>query len=138
MEKALVFSVDKAKYCIDVNRVQEIIILKGDISKIPGQEEYYDGSTLVREDVVNIINAAKLLGINEEMEENTQKDFLIILNQDEDKTIRKGLRVKNVENILDVKEMEFQTLGFVENELVDKALIYKHDDETDILAVLNL
>ena len=137
IEKALIFTVNKCKYCLDVSKVQEIIILKEEISKLPKQKDYFDGTILVRDNVVNIINTAKFLGMESEPLKKGE-DFLIILNNKEDGTNRKGLRVKSVENILDVSNVEEKSLGIVKSEYAQEAFILSNGDKEEIVVILNL
>ncbi len=93
-EQLVTFSIDNEEYGIRIMQVQEINRIQ-DITHVPRAPYFIDGMTNLRGDVIPVINARKLFGLeNQEIDDRTR---VIIVDVYGHKT---GLRVDQVNEVL--------------------------------------
>ena len=90
------FDVDGQEFAFSIGKIQEIIILN-DVTPIPQVEDYMEGVTNLRGDIIPIINLRQLFGM--QPVEQRRDSRVIVVNVAE-KTI--GCRVDSVRQVLTI------------------------------------
>lgn len=131
--KILSFKINKSKYCLDVDNIQEIVTLSGKISKIPGSNEYIEGMCLVRDKAIVVFNLAKYLGLNDSFEKNTM--IILMPKNKDDRPI--GLLINEVEKIIDTEILSSQKIDFGNN-YVEDVYVDEREGKNEIFVNIKL
>jgi purine-binding chemotaxis protein CheW len=102
MKQIIVFSLDSAKYCLNINEIDEIINYL-ETSKIPESPDFVEGLINLRGKVLAIINLKKILNLN--LNSDIIEKKIIILNS---KSNPIGIIVDDVKEIIKVYDDEFE------------------------------
>lgn len=131
--KILTFQIDKSKYCLDVDNIQEIVILNSKVSKIPNSNKYIEGMCLVRNKTITVFNLSKYLGLEDLFEKNT----LIILTTKNENDRPIGLLINTVNNIIDTEILTPQKIK-LDNDYIKDVFVDNKNDNNEICIKLEL
>lgn len=98
--KFVTFNIRKEEYGLDIGYVQEIVAYPEVLSSIPTFPPYAEGIMVLRDQLLPVINLAKLMGVNEETTDRS-RSRVIVLN---DKRGLLGIVVDNVSEVLSIEE----------------------------------
>lgn len=98
----IVFTLSDKYYAISTDRVEEIC-KDLDFTLVPNSPDWVEGLINLRGNVVTLVNLSKLLHQAEDMCYNN----IIIIHNEEEKV---GLMVKDVMEVLDIQQEEFQKI----------------------------
>lgn len=99
----VVFKVGKEEYAVDINRVQEIVRVPEEITKVPKAPEFVEGVMNLRGNVLPIVSMRKLFGL-EERERNDRQRILVLRIEN----LNIGFLVDTVLEVLKVSQRYLQ------------------------------
>ena len=103
------FQVGREEYGIDIADVQEILRLPEEIDQVPGAPEYVLGLGVLRQQVLPVINLARLLGLRLSAMDNRSR--VIYINQVwHGKSVAVGLAVDSVSEVLRIARDDVRDL----------------------------
>ncbi|RQG99141.1 chemotaxis protein CheW [Natrarchaeobius oligotrophus] len=131
----LEFSLNDARYAIEIDRISAIVEMK-DITRFPRGPEAIDGVTDLRGEITGVLDPTTMLDV--ERNELSDDQYIVVLKRDDDKQ-KLGIRVTDVSQAVTYRESQIDETGTVMDTNADhqhefvRGIVKKNVDEQTTL-----